>query len=84
MHQETSKKQKVSPSAYIPENRIQSINTRSSEEGITWSQTLNTLYPAADLRWDSHRMMDMDGEKSELRRGLESYSGWGQGFLTSR
>lgn len=67
-YQET-KKQKVLPSAYTPGNTAQPMKTVGPEVGIVYSWTLSTLYPTADQRWDSDRMMDKVGEKIGLRKG---------------
>lgn len=54
----------------MPETTTQPISAIGFEERIAWSQTLNTLNSSANLREDSDGMMDADGEKGELRKGV--------------
>lgn len=75
------KKEKALPLAYISGNMSQPINTISSEEETVCSVAPNTLYPAANLRWDSAAMtaaqrgkwMEKGGELPTVGRGEVSW-----------
>lgn len=68
MCEQADKEQIGLPSAYVPGNSAQPGKTGRGNCMVPDTQY---PHPAALLGWDSDGVMDLDGKKDELRRGVE-------------